>query len=227
MLARRILVMMYIIALRRHSGLAFALDQLAREETIAILARANSGVEFASIGPDISPRPLTIVHSNSSTPGTRLAFREALAKLRGAPELDIFEARHDELVDRLLDGPAPRERAAAGRSSRERSRVPSRIRTGTATSSGRAACIDIERAELALAHGARLAAERVALASLVAEAFALRDRFGASDVFYAVLARDRSATLLTSDAARAPRPAMSRSDTSRPAEAARGLDDVP
>lgn len=61
--------------------------------------------------------------------------------------------------------------------------------------------IDIGRAELALADGVRLSAERVALAPLVAEAFALRDRFGASDVFYAVLARDRAATLITSDAA--------------------------
>lgn len=95
-------------------AIGLALNQLAREETIAILARANSGIEFASISPDISPGQLTVVHSRSSTPGTRLAFREALAKLRGAPELDILEARHDELVDRLLDGPAPRERAGAG-----------------------------------------------------------------------------------------------------------------
>lgn len=61
--------------------------------------------------------------------------------------------------------------------------------------------LDVERAELALADSARLAAERVALATLLAEAFVVRDRFGASDVFYAVLARRRSATLVTSDEA--------------------------
>jgi len=61
--------------------------------------------------------------------------------------------------------------------------------------------VDAERAHLALLRCARLAAERVPLLPLFPDAFSLRDRFGAADVFYAVLARSLSATLVTSDAA--------------------------
>ncbi len=61
--------------------------------------------------------------------------------------------------------------------------------------------VDSERAQLALLGAARLAAERVALVPLFPLAFRVRDRFGAADVFYAVLARSLSATLVTSDAA--------------------------
>lgn len=46
----------------------------------------------------------------------------------------------------------------------------------------------------------RLTAGRVALVPLLAEALLVRDRFGANDVFYAVLARSLGATLVTSDA---------------------------
>lgn len=60
--------------------------------------------------------------------------------------------------------------------------------------------IDASRAEGALLQTARLVAERVPLAPLLAEAYALRDRFSAGDVFYVVVARRAGATLLTSDA---------------------------
>lgn len=41
--------------------------------------------------------------------------------------------------------------------------------------------------------------QRVAIVPLVAEAFALRDRFAAYDAFYAVVARLSTATLVTCD----------------------------
>jgi len=46
----------------------------------------------------------------------------------------------------------------------------------------------------------RLSAARHALSPLLLEAFGVRDRFGAHDVFYAVLARRLGAVLVTSDA---------------------------
>lgn len=60
--------------------------------------------------------------------------------------------------------------------------------------------IDEEQCQMALAVIARLPAERVVLSGLLAAAYALRDRFSASDVFYAILAKAEGATLLTSDA---------------------------
>jgi predicted nucleic acid-binding protein len=41
--------------------------------------------------------------------------------------------------------------------------------------------------------------QRVAIVPLVGEAFALRDRFGAHDAFYAIVARSSSAALVTCD----------------------------
>lgn len=46
---------------------------------------------------------------------------------------------------------------------------------------------------------AGLAAERVAILPLLAEAFSLRDRFGSFDVFYAVVARQSNVPLVTND----------------------------
>lgn len=60
--------------------------------------------------------------------------------------------------------------------------------------------VGVDRSGLALLLTARLVAERVSLLPLYAEAFGVRDRFGPADVFYAVLARSLSATLVTSDA---------------------------
>ncbi len=51
----------------------------------------------------------------------------------------------------------------------------------------------------ALARLAGLTADRIALASLLAQAYELFDRVGAHDAFYVVLARGRGAFLLTSD----------------------------
>lgn len=61
--------------------------------------------------------------------------------------------------------------------------------------------VAVDRAGLGLLFTARLVAGRVSLLPLYAEAFNVRERFGPSDVFYAVLARSLSATLVTSDAA--------------------------
>jgi predicted nucleic acid-binding protein len=52
----------------------------------------------------------------------------------------------------------------------------------------------------ALFHIRRLSAARHALSPLMLEAFGVRDRFGAHDIFYAVLARRLGATLVTTDA---------------------------
>ena len=60
--------------------------------------------------------------------------------------------------------------------------------------------IDASRAELALLEVVRLAAERVPLPGMLAEAYALRDRFTANDALYVVVARRSSAPLLTADA---------------------------
>ena len=51
----------------------------------------------------------------------------------------------------------------------------------------------------ALFHIRRLSAARHALSPLLLDAFGVRDRFGAYDVFYAVLAHRLGATLVTSD----------------------------
>ncbi len=61
--------------------------------------------------------------------------------------------------------------------------------------------VAVDRAGLALLRNTRLVATRMPLLPLYAEAFTVRDRFGPSDAFYAVLARSLSATLVTSDEA--------------------------
>ena len=61
--------------------------------------------------------------------------------------------------------------------------------------------VAVDRAGLALLRNTRLVATRMPLLPLYAEAFNVRDRFGPSDAFYAVLARSLSATLVTSDEA--------------------------
>lgn len=57
-----------------------------------------------------------------------------------------------------------------------------------------------DAASLALLKTAQFDAERSPVLALYAEAYRLRDRFSAGDVFYAVLARSLGATLVTSDA---------------------------
>lgn len=55
-------------------------------------------------------------------------------------------------------------------------------------------------AELALLETVRLPAKRIPLATMVGEAYTLRDRVSAYDAFYVVLARRSSALLITADA---------------------------
>lgn len=59
--------------------------------------------------------------------------------------------------------------------------------------------IELARAERALRLSVGYPAERVALAPQAVPAFALRDRFSAGDVWYALLARELGATLVTCD----------------------------
>jgi len=59
--------------------------------------------------------------------------------------------------------------------------------------------IEPTRAEEALRLSVRYPAERVALAPQAIPAFALRDRFSAGDVWYALLARELGAALVTCD----------------------------
>lgn len=59
--------------------------------------------------------------------------------------------------------------------------------------------IEEAQARIALFHLRGLRAERIALTPLLAEAFALRDRVGVFDAFYAIVARLSAATLLTTD----------------------------
>jgi len=59
--------------------------------------------------------------------------------------------------------------------------------------------ITIDDALAALFRLRTLRLQRVAIVPLVGEAFALRDRFAAYDVFYALVARLSSATLVTCD----------------------------
>jgi len=58
-----------------------------------------------------------------------------------------------------------------------------------------------EQARVAIFHLRGLRAERIALTPLLAEAFALRDRFSPYDAFYAIVARLSEATLITTDRA--------------------------
>jgi predicted nucleic acid-binding protein len=57
----------------------------------------------------------------------------------------------------------------------------------------------VDDARVALFRLRTLRLERVAIVPLVGEAFALRDRFAAHDVFYAIVARLSGATLVTCD----------------------------
>jgi predicted nucleic acid-binding protein len=59
--------------------------------------------------------------------------------------------------------------------------------------------IEEDAAREAMFYLRRLRAERIALTPLLGEAFAVRDRFGPYDAFYAVVARLSGATLLTCD----------------------------
>lgn len=59
--------------------------------------------------------------------------------------------------------------------------------------------IEEDGARIALFHLRALRAERVALTPLLSEAFALRDRLGVHDAFYAIVARASGATLVTCD----------------------------
>ena len=59
--------------------------------------------------------------------------------------------------------------------------------------------ISIDDAFVALFRLRTLRLQRVAIQPLVGEAFALRDRFGAYDALYAIVARLSSATLITCD----------------------------
>lgn len=59
--------------------------------------------------------------------------------------------------------------------------------------------IEENEARVALFHLRALRAERVALTPLLSDAFALRDRVGVYNAFYAVVARVSEATLVTCD----------------------------
>lgn len=84
----------------------------------------------------------------------------------------------------------------------ERMRVPAHFDAevlATVRKALRLSRIEEEQARVALFHLRRLRAERVALTPLLAEAFALRDRIGVYDAFYAIVARLSEATLVTCD----------------------------
>ena len=59
--------------------------------------------------------------------------------------------------------------------------------------------IDADQARLALFLLGRIRVRRAAITPLIAEAFAVRDRFSPYDAFYAIVARLTEATLLTCD----------------------------
>ena len=85
---------------------------------------------------------------------------------------------------------------------RERMRVPAHFDAevlAAVRKSLRQRRIDKEQARVALFHLRGLRAERIALTPLLAEAFALRDRFGVYDAFYVIVARLSEATLVTCD----------------------------
>lgn len=94
------------------AALDLALAELPRETALAVLARANPGVEFASLERGGARPGLYVVHDNSSTPATRAAFQETIARLADAPRV-LLDDVHEDAIDRLLDEPELRERAAA------------------------------------------------------------------------------------------------------------------
>jgi predicted nucleic acid-binding protein len=100
---------------------------------------------------------------------------------------DVAEAAQkararDDVIKAIADFKEQRERAVAAAAAAERE----------------------EQARIAVFHLHGLRAERIALRPLVAEAFALRDRIGVYDAFYAIVARLSEATLLTTDRGRTP-----------------------
>ena len=84
----------------------------------------------------------------------------------------------------------------------ERMRVPAHFDAEVSAAVAKAVRlrrIDEAQAHIALFHLRALRAERVALTPLLSDAFALRDRIGVYDAFYAVVARLSEATLVTCD----------------------------
>jgi predicted nucleic acid-binding protein len=59
--------------------------------------------------------------------------------------------------------------------------------------------IDVDQARLALFLLGGIRVRRAAITPLIAEAFAVRDRFSPYDAFYAIVARLTEATLVTTD----------------------------
>jgi predicted nucleic acid-binding protein len=98
----------------------------------------------------------------------------------------------------------PAAAALAASLLRERMRVPAHFDAEVLAAVRKALRlrrIEEEQARIAVFHLHGLRAERIALRPLVAEAFALRDRIGVYDAFYAIVARLSEATLLTTDRA--------------------------
>lgn len=93
------------------ASVELALNQSPREEVLGVLARSNRGVEFASLRTQGSTVSLLVVYANASTSAERLRFQRALQRFRGAPRVDLAEREHEDLVERLIEGPEIRDRA--------------------------------------------------------------------------------------------------------------------
>lgn len=91
----------------RRELLALALHDTPCEAALATLARAGPAVEFAGL----DAQGLLVVFRQRSTAEERLRLSGALDRVRPPVALVTFE--HDDLVERLLEEPELRTRAAA------------------------------------------------------------------------------------------------------------------
>lgn len=93
----------------RRELLALAFHDTPRPTAVATVARANPAVEFAGADAD----GFVVVFRERSTADERLRLRGVLDPLRPPVALTAFT--HDELVERLVEEPALRDRAAGSR----------------------------------------------------------------------------------------------------------------
>lgn len=99
------------------------------EEALGTLVRANPGVEFATY--DASERELIVVYANDAGDADEARLQRTVGQV-SAPPIVLRDARHDQMVEAILQDPGARERALAGailKGRPERS-LPDRSRQG-------------------------------------------------------------------------------------------------
>lgn len=108
--------------------LRLARRYLSPEDTLGTLVRANPGVEFASYR--ASPPELIVVYANDAADADEVRVQRMAGLV--APGVVLREARHDQVVEAILEDPGVRRRALAGKilKGRPERSLPDRGRQG-------------------------------------------------------------------------------------------------